>query len=318
MLGSGVAIAAGLVAYAAVDRQMALAAITRKNALASLQGKQALIVGGSNGIGKGIAVRLAQAGCSVTVMGRSPEAMRVAVEEMRRVCPDKQARFDSIATDATEFASVRASARRFADEHPGALDILVTSQGAASMKGFTPNADGVDNKLALHYFGRVLFWRELYPLMHKSSSPRLLTVLSAGVHAPYADYESDFALEKGFSLQKAADAAGFYNDLAVDAMTREHPRLFAVHAAPGLIATNYGAGLPFPLPALFSVAKLFANSIESCAEFMCDPLLSDSAPAGTFLLMDAKAQPALKTKLHTDRAVDFVWAQTKRILGPHG
>ena len=40
-------------------------------------------------------------------------------------------------------------------------------------------------------------------------------MLSGGVHGAYAEYETDPDLSKDFSLVKAANAAGFYNDIAV-------------------------------------------------------------------------------------------------------
>ncbi len=35
-----------------------------------------------------------------------------------------------------------------------------------------------------------------------------------------------------YSLKNAADAAGFYNDIGLDCLAREHPTVAFVHAAP--------------------------------------------------------------------------------------
>jgi len=125
------------------------------------------------------------------------------------------------------------------------------------------------------------------------------------------EYATDPEL-KQFSLKRAADAAGTYNDLAVDAMSREH-KFFMIHAAPGIIATNWGSDLPWPLNSLIHIARLFANSIESAGEFMSEPLLRPEVELGTYLLQSAVAQPVSKTKIH-DEALEVVWKHTKEVL----
>jgi hypothetical protein len=63
-------------------------------------------------------------------------------------------------------------------------------------------------------------------------------------------------------LGNAANAAGLANDIAVDALSRQpgNERVLFVHAAPGVVATNWGTEMPFfiraPLRALQAVAPL--------------------------------------------------------------
>ena len=54
----------------------------------SFAGKRALVVGGTAGIGHGIALRLAKAGCAVTIVGRSEERGNAIIDEMTKVSPD--------------------------------------------------------------------------------------------------------------------------------------------------------------------------------------------------------------------------------------
>jgi hypothetical protein len=45
-------------------------------------------------------------------------------------------------------------------------------------QGYTPNEEGLDQKLAVHYFGRVAFIQELLPLMRGSADARVLRCVS--------------------------------------------------------------------------------------------------------------------------------------------
>ncbi len=53
------------------------------------------------------------------------------------------------------------------------------------------------------------------PALRLSTDARVMSVFSAGVHRSYDEYRSDPDLKKDFSLSKAANAAGMYNDIAV-------------------------------------------------------------------------------------------------------
>jgi hypothetical protein len=115
------------------------------------------------------------------------------------------------------------------------LSMLVLTQGMATIQSFTPTTEGLDQKLALHYFSRVAFIESLLPALRNSDDARVLSVLSAGIHGAFEGYNSDFTLEKTYSIKNAADAAGFYNDLALDSLSRDNPSVSFQHATPGFV-----------------------------------------------------------------------------------
>lgn len=186
------------------------------------------------------------------------------------------------------------AAELIAESSSGKLDFLVLTQGMATMQGHTPTVEGLDEKLALHYYSRVAFAKALAPLL-ESATPggRVLTVLSAGVHGTYAGWRDDTAISAAnYSLKNAADGAGFYNDLAVDSLSREHPTLSFTHAAPGFVNTNWGTELNVVLRGVVRCLQPLGKSPAKCAEFMCANLFDPEATTGFYLMTEsAEAAP---------------------------
>ena len=186
-------------------------------------------MGGTSGIGHGIALRLAKAGCSVTIVGRSERGI---VDEMRAASGAADgAAHAFVPVNAFLLSSVSAAVEEIAASHPK-IDFLVQSQGMATIQGFTPTEEeGLDEKLALHVYSRALFNRGLQPLMAKSEDPRSLSVLSAGMHSPFAGYRTDPELSLGsYGLKNAADASSFYNDIMADKFSEAYPETTFLHA----------------------------------------------------------------------------------------
>jgi NAD(P)-dependent dehydrogenase (short-subunit alcohol dehydrogenase family) len=90
----------------------------------SLDGRSALIIGGSRGIGLGLAQTLHGAGARVALAGRSAESIEKAAEALRSTGADARA----FAVDARSVAAVRALVGDVQAAF-GRIDILVNSAG---------------------------------------------------------------------------------------------------------------------------------------------------------------------------------------------
>lgn len=169
----------------------------------ALAGKRAVVVGGTNGIGRGIALNLAAKGADVVVVGRKDRGI---LDDLEKARAGGAYRFE--AADCF----LLSEARRCVDallEDEAPLDLLVQSQGMATIRGFTPSEEGLDQKLCLHVYSRALFLDGLAPRLDRAPAPKTLSVLSAGVHGPYRHWAADPELSKGsYSIKDAADAAG--------------------------------------------------------------------------------------------------------------
>lgn len=296
-----------------------LAAIRSRNAAVQYADRVACVVGGTSGIGEGIAVRLARAGMRVLVVGRSVERGQRVVARLAAVGGSGHRFIPCDVSLLTNVAACTHSLRSEAD----ALHVLVLSSGIASLNGRTETREGVDEKLAVHYYSRMAFIAGTLPLLRAvlaSSQPaRVLSVLSAGVHAPYAHVLHDPELKQHYSLKNAANAAGFYNDLCLDALARDaaNGRISFIHAAPGFVNTRWGSELPWLGRAMVRLLQPLGRSPEDCAEAMCDPLLRPDAAPG-LMLMNENAEPLPLCKGHTEDVRQFVWAHTQDVLRRNG
>ena len=216
-----------------LNHMSSLSAAVARNSLnaAAFAGKRAVVVGGTSGIGHGIALRLAQANMKVTILGRDAARGAQIVQQMRDAGGSDH---EFIACDCFSLANVRKCGQEILSKSDS-LSMLVLTQGMATIQGFTATPEGLDQKLTLHYFSRMAFIESLLPALRNSGDARVLSVLSAGIHGAYEGYNSDFTLERTYSIKNAADAAGFYNDLALDALSRENPSVSFQHAAPGFV-----------------------------------------------------------------------------------
>jgi NAD(P)-dependent dehydrogenase (short-subunit alcohol dehydrogenase family) len=107
-------------------QQTSLSAVRRDFGSASLLGKRAIVVGATAGIGEGIALRLAQANCQVTVVGRDATRGDAVVSRLRA------ASTDATTQSAHQFVSLDASlighCKKFARDFVGPLDFLVLTR----------------------------------------------------------------------------------------------------------------------------------------------------------------------------------------------
>src|SRR5260370_16253111 len=99
--------------------------------MAAFHDKAVLIPGGSSGIGRGVALRLAQLGCRVAIAARNPKSLDSVVEEIQALKADAIA----VPTDVTDPEQCRhpvdSTVGRFRP-----LDILVTSPGLSIRPSF--------------------------------------------------------------------------------------------------------------------------------------------------------------------------------------
>ena len=140
-----------------------------------LTGKVALVTGGSRGLGKAIALAMAEKGAQVFVCGRKQENLDKAAGEF------KKAGFEVTARTAHAGKSDQVAAlMKFIDERCGRLDILVNNVGTNILTPSVAEADeGLWDKLMeTNLKSAFLVTSRAYPLMKKAGSGKIINISS--------------------------------------------------------------------------------------------------------------------------------------------
>jgi NAD(P)-dependent dehydrogenase (short-subunit alcohol dehydrogenase family) len=183
-----------------------------------LKGRTAVVTGAAGGIGRAIAISLAQRGCHLALADIDEAALAHTADEIGSLRSEVQdainqdtIRISRHHLDVSDRAAVAALPAQVAAEHGGA-DILVNNAGVALGGTFVEVAESdFDWLFGINFWGVVQMTRAFLPLLHKSEEARLVNVSSLfGLIAPpgqTAYCASKFAV-RGFSESLRHELAG--------------------------------------------------------------------------------------------------------------
>ncbi len=270
--------------------------------------KTVLITGGTDGLGRAIAVLLAQEGYRVFATGRGA-ARRAELDQLAR---ERGLPLEIVEMDVCDDASVDRAVRE-AERRAGPLDVLINNAGigyAAVMEEI--RLEDLRRQFETNYFSVVRVTQRVLPGMRERRRGRIVNMSSAAgrialpLMGPYAS--SKFALE------------------AMTDSLRVEMRPFGVHLIliePGFIRTNFqrtaaelssayaeGAARS-PYAALYEVAtksfqaarKQSPYTPEDCARVVLRAL-RDSPPKARYTVTRTARLAAFARRLLSDRALD--------------
>lgn len=148
-----------------------------------LAGKVALITGASRGIGQGIALELAAAGCDTVLAARDEAALAQTAREIEQRGRKALIHAGDLTSSGEPAALVEAATRAF-----GRIDILVNNAGGAKRGSFFALteqewSEGFDMK----FFAHVRLCRVAWPAL-KRAHGSVVFISGIGARAPVADY----------------------------------------------------------------------------------------------------------------------------------
>jgi NAD(P)-dependent dehydrogenase (short-subunit alcohol dehydrogenase family) len=195
-----------------------------------LRGAIAIVTGGHAGLGLETTRALAEAGATVIVGARAPDAAHAALAGIARV------ELDTL--DLLAPASIEAFAARFvASGRP--LHMLVNNAGIMATP-LVRDPRGFESQLATNHLGHFQLTARLWPALRQASGARVVSLSSRGHMRSGVDFEDPHFERRTYDKWKAYGQSKTANALfavALDARGEAHRvRAFAVH--PGAVLTD--------------------------------------------------------------------------------
>lgn len=143
--------------------------------LNQLRGKNAIITGASRGIGKAIALRLAQNGVNLVLAARTPSVLEEAVKEIQK---KSKVTVLGVPCDVAKLTDLKKLVD-VAMQHLGGVDILVNNAGVSSQFPFEKQPIEEFEKLAhTNYLGYVRLIRLVINHMIEKKSGAIINMVS--------------------------------------------------------------------------------------------------------------------------------------------
>ncbi|KAJ3335712.1 hypothetical protein HDU93_004617 [Gonapodya sp. JEL0774] len=259
-----------------------LAHIAGATGTLDLTGRNALVVGGTQGIGAAVALLLYSRGSNVIIAGRNPERAANVIR-LAEITSTKSSTSPHIAFLPTD-TSLLSECRTLADKVPQAnggsverdgLHYMVLCAGGLAIRGPKMTAEGNESSFMTNVGSRFALPHLLFPYLRRATPPGVILNVSGAGNGFKAPDVTDLQLKKSgaFGTLAAANVASQVNDVVAVEWARRQGKdgVRYIHAFPGFITTDSptNIGLPFPLPQLYNLARPFLPYI---------PLLGATTP----------------------------------------
>ncbi|MGW3304010.1 SDR family oxidoreductase [Streptomyces rubiginosohelvolus] len=162
--------------------------------LPDLTGKRAVVTGGSDGMGLGIAARLAAAGADVVLPVRNPRKGDAALERIRREAPGSQVSLRTL--DLSSLQSVAdLGATLMAEGDP--IHLLINNAGVMTPPSRQTTADGFEIQFGTNHLGHFALVAHLLPLL-RTGQARVTSQISVAANQNAINWD-DLNWEKSYN-----------------------------------------------------------------------------------------------------------------------
>lgn len=239
--------------------------------------KVVVITGGSSGIGKAAAIKIAEAGAKVVICGRDVEKL----EETKKEIQDLGGRIYTYQVDIANLEEADKFVQAVLKDH-GTVHILVNNAGRSIRRAIENSYDrfhDFERTMAVNYFGALRLTMGFLPMMAKQRKGHVINISSIGVltNAPrFSAYVASKAAMDAFSRCAASEFA----DSGVEFTTINMPLV----ATPMIAPTSMYKNMPTLAP-------------EEAADFVVEAIIYKPQRIATRLGITGEVLHAISPKI---------------------
>ncbi len=204
-------------------------------------GRVVLVTGGSSGVGKATALRIAEAGATTIIIARHADKL----EATRQEAASRGLELITYATDLTDAEQCATLAKTLVKAH-GGVDILINNAGRSIRRSIENSYDRMhdfERMMAVNYFGAVRLTMSLLPAMAEKKRGHVINISSIGV-LTNAPRFSAYVASKSALEAWARCAASEFVDRGVEFTTINMPLVHTPMTAPTEIYKSFPALAP--------------------------------------------------------------------------
>ena len=271
-----------------------------------------LVTGGTSGIGRAVAVQLAQQGATVLLTGRDRARGEAAVTEIR----GQGGSAEFLPADFASLASVRALADEVRRRHDR-LHVLVNNAGFVSGKTRRLTGDGFEETFAVNHLATFLLTGLLRDLLTASAPARVVTV-SSDAHRALRGLDFDnLQCERRYKPILAYSQSKLANVLFTYELARrlEGSGVTATCLHPGVVRTGIWQAASGMLGVIARLAQVFMISPQKSGAYVVrlavDPALAGVSGRYFNCHKELPSSPAS----HDPQAAARLWEMSERMAG---
>ena len=298
-----------------------------------LTDRRAVVTGASDGIGLGIATRLAAAGAQVVLPVRNPAKGARALATIRETAPDADVSLREL--DLSSLASVAALGQTLREEDRP-IHILINNAGVMTPPERQVTADGFELQFGTNHLGHVALVRELLPLL-RAGRARVTSQISVAANQGAINWD-DLNWERSYNGMKAYSQSKIaFGLFGLELQRRGAAQGWGITSNlshPGVAATSLLAARPEVgrdrdtlgrrVIRTLSAAGILVGTVASAGLPALYAATSPAAvgggfygPAGPGHLGGRPAEQSLFSRLRSPDDARRIWEVSERLLDEH-
>lgn len=252
-----------------------------------------VITGGTDGLGKGLALHYLRQGARVLAVGSTPAKGEALLAEAETVSAADRVTF--LQTDLTSVTATKELVAEIESTCPTVDKLILCAQRYRLLGVRAVTDEGFEHSFALAYLSRYVLSHGLRKVLESAPHPVIMNVGTPGVPLGRIHWD-DLQLTRRYSGFKATLQSFRANDLlgvAFAALYTDSPIRY-IGYNPGVVSTGMPNHLPQPLRALTKASfAVLATSVPKAVDPMAG--LLDEPPAESFTVYRTTRQLSLRT-----------------------